>query len=183
MKKLLKFTARAIFVLLCFFLVCYFGIPSRLITKNIDADRLIRIQDANKILIAAKAKIPRDTIGGFSPMIPDDYGFIRSPEQVDRLSSFLSDEDRNRIKLLFIDGILSEICMNYDGCIRYTIKTSLSNYFINSSWETLYLVYNEQPQCHCEDWSSDGDKQPAKQSLGGGWLRVDVVTERRPIHC
>ena len=183
MKRALKVICWLFLILLLVIAVCYIGIPSRLTNKNINKESFQRIKEATKILVLAQNKAQHDATKGLSQFLPFEYGRISNSNQINNLFPFLSDVDKNKIKALFGNNDIEEIDMHEQSCISYTIKKSLSNFFINSSSETLYLIFNNNCDCGCENKSYGRGDKFEKQTLGNGWFKVDIIVKRTPIQC
>lgn len=163
--------------------VCYIGIPSRLANKNVNKESFQRIKEATEILVLAQNKVQRDTTKGLSQFLPFEYGRISNSNQINTLFPFLPDVDKKKIKALFDNNDIEEIDMHEQSCISYTVKKSTNSFFITSSSETLYLIFNNNCDCGCENKSyASGDKFE-KQNSGNGWFKVDMIIKRTPIQC
>jgi hypothetical protein len=177
----LKTFGRVLLAVFGIIILCYIGIPSRLISINIDKDKLARFKKANHILIKAQLQAPHNSVVGLTQFLPFEYGRITSTQQVDELFPSLSYKDRNEIKSLFNDGDIIEIDMHEQSCISYKLKKSLQCYLINSSAETLYLIHNNNCDCSCEKKGHDSKDKRDIKNLGDGWFRVDIIEHREPF--
>jgi len=162
------------------FCICVIGIPSRLLSGNIDEQSMARIKEANGILIAAQLKALKATADG-SRALPLEYGHITEPDQVGRIFPFLSDSDKNKIITLFDKHDVDGIDFQEQNCISYFIKSSSHSVFINSSYEELHLIYNNHCDCNCETSLYHSDEVGKKQNAGNGWLKVYIVIPRARI--
>ena len=163
-------------------IIALIGIPTCILNKNITVKTFDDIKTVQQILSATKERISLDSMEAFSPLAHDVYGFISSPEKVDELFSFLSIEQRQKIKSLFTNGQVKRIDIMRPRCVRFTLKQSFKNYFVTSSYETLILVFNDNCTCKCEDMRID-EETVNKQDLGNGWYKVSIITKRTTPHA
>jgi hypothetical protein len=163
-------------------MVMIIGIPTRIVNNSINDKTFDSIKAVQQILSTTKEKISLDSIEAFSPLAHDAYGYISSPEKVDELFSFLSVEQRQKIKHLFTNGQVKQIDIMRPRCVRFILKQSFENYFITSSYETLILVFNDSCKCNCQDMRMD-EETVRNQDLGNGWYKVSIVTRRTAPHA
>jgi len=142
---------------------------------TVDEKTLAEIKSVNKILVFAQPKLKRDTFGD-AAYLPDKYGFISDAGQVDELFTVLNSSQRNQLKK-FLQHYKIEIQMNTPGCIRFVVHTSWNDDLFNSSWETMYLVFDNSCHCNCQYMPSD-DGRPRIENIGNGWYKI-IVTENR----
>ena len=159
------------------------GLPTRLLNKDIDDKTFADIKIVEQILSATKEIISLDSLKGvFSPLAPDEYGYISSPQKVDKLFSFLSIEQRQKIKALFLNGQVKRIDIMRPRCIQFYLRSSPRNFFFTSSWQTLILTYNDSCVCSCQDnLSSEGEVKI--EDLKNGWFKILAITKRRLPEC
>jgi hypothetical protein len=179
----MKVFAYIILTIVAIFLICYIGIPSRLISKNIDASSINRIKEANKVLVKAQLHTPHESERGLTQFLTYGYGRIATSEQVDQLFSFLTNAERDKIKLLFDKKDVAEIDLHEQSCIKYTIKSSINLPLLNSSAETLYLIHNNNCDCHCENVGFGSKDTAETKALGNGWFQIALVIARTRIEC
>ncbi|MDI3319269.1 hypothetical protein [Pinibacter soli] len=163
-------------------LIIVIGIPTRLIDKNIDEKTFNEIKIVQKILSATKDKISLDSMKGISPLAHDEYGYINTPQEVDKLFSFLPNDQRQKIKNLFANGQVKRIDIMRPRCIQFYIRSSPRNFFFTSSWQTLLLTYNDSCVCTCQD-NLDADGEIKIEDLKEGWYKVLAITKRRLPEC
>lgn len=159
------------------------GIPTRLIDKTIDEKTFADIEAVQKFLSATKEKISLDSLKNvFSPLAPDEYGYISTPEEVEKLFSFLPVHQRQKIKDLFLKGQVKRIDIMRPRCIQFYIRASPRNPLFTSSWQTLVLTYNDSCVCSCQNnLTSEGEVQI--EDLKNGWYKVLAITKRRLPEC
>lgn len=163
--------------------ICYIGIPSRLINKNISQENLTRIKEVNKILMTTRKFVKADSLKDIGSLLPDAYNFVQSPEQIDKLFYFLKRNEKQKIKDLITEGIVMNISLNDPECIEYEIKTSRMNYFLNSSWETLYIIFDHLGSSSRAEKSSDSEYERTPIDLGQHWFKITEIEIRKPIRC
>jgi hypothetical protein len=178
----LKTIFSSFLTLIAFITLCYIGVPSRLLSRNINDNRLARIKKADRILIAAQWRVKHDTVVGLTQFLPFEYGRITNRSQIQQLFPYLTENDRKIIESLFNDQDVKQIDMHEQNCITYTVKKSFNIYLINSSSEALYLVHNNHCDCHCEDFGLGSKDSSETKSLGNSWFIVDYITAREPFH-
>ena len=178
----MKIIFSSFLVLIALITICYIGVPGRLLSRNIDDNRLARIKKADQILVAAQWKVQHDTVVGLTQFLPFEYGRITNVIQIKQLFPRLTESDRKIIESLFNDGDIKQIDMHEQSCITYTVKKSMNIFWINSSSEALYLVHNNSCDCHCEDFGQGSKDSSETKSVGNGWFIVDYILARKPFH-
>lgn len=159
------------------------GLPTRVINTRISDETYDDIKGVQQILSSTKKEISLDSLAGvFSPLAPDEYGYIDSEEKVDKLFSFLPDDKRNEVKNVLKSGQVKNIDIMRPRCIRFTLATSFNNFFLTRSWETLDLIFNDSCVCNCQDQRMD-EETISKEDLGKGWFKVSIITRRTRPHA
>jgi hypothetical protein len=143
----------------------------------------MRIREVNKMLLTTRKFVKADSLEDVGSLLPDAYNFVHSPEQIDKLFYFLREYEKQKIKDLIVEGIVTNISLNHPDCIEYEIKTSRINYFLNSSWETLYIIFDHVGNSNRSKKSSDREYERNPTDLGQGWFKMVEIEIRQPIKC
>lgn len=161
------------------------GIPTDFISDEISAEYSYKCEKIAE-LVTKNSKNINPALSVNAPANGKCIRYnIRTTKDIDKLFTQIDEQDKNELLALVGSSFFERIEISEaTDCIMFQLKSSFHGLFLVGSYKTLFLIYEQNPECNCSSNPIGYPNYPDYvKKIKDHWFKVKVKTSQRYFGC